>query len=139
MKESPMSWKKRYNFHFWGVQNRYIYSLGLCCLSIIHDICKMGMPCHMKFWRFDVANLVFAPFSDFFPAVSPLSKLNSSWTMKSSEEGTSDNFVDHIQAFQNHIWFMGVGFFLEVEYASWNFGPLPIKPPTIRFRLPFFF
>ena len=29
--------------------------------------------------------------------------------MQSSEEGARDNFVDHIQGIQNHIWFMGIG------------------------------
>ena len=35
--------------------------------------------------------------------------------MQSSKEGAIHNFVDHIQTFQNHIWFVGIGVEVEVE------------------------
>ena len=51
--------------------------------------------------------------------------------MQSSKEGAIDNFVDHIQTFQNHIWFVGIGVEVEVENKCWSFLPYMLSA-TVR-------
>ena len=53
----------------------------------------------------------------------------SSWTMQSSKESARDTFVEHIQAFQNHMWFMGVG--VEVQEISWSLGGIQGSPTCL--------
>ena len=58
-------------------------------------------------------------------------KPNISWTIQNSEKSARDNFVEHIQGFQNHIWFVGIGVEVEVESKLWNFLPY-IMATTVR-------
>ena len=55
--------------------------------------------------------------------------------MQSWEENQQNTFVDLIQGFQNHIWFMGIGVEVEGESWSWKWGPGAGRCGQVRSRV----
>jgi hypothetical protein len=99
-------------------------TLQLCFPYTVEKVCKVWQPNSTSTWRYESAKLAFAQLVRFFfwCFFFFFLKANSSWTKQSWEESARDNFVELIQGFQNHIWFMGIRVEVEVESWSWSWN-----------------